>query len=99
MERDRFLAIIQALNKVPISACPHFLALSAQFGVPINTLHSIHSQEVQTRVRLSGNDLKSKINELINYYLAGTLLISHSALNTASPSYLKRDPLLLTSLL
>ncbi|KAL4519689.1 hypothetical protein Ndes2437A_g07867 [Nannochloris sp. 'desiccata'] len=75
MERDRFLVIIQALNKVPISACPHFIALSARFGVPVNTLHSIHSQEVQTRVRLSGNDLKSKLNELIKHYLAGVDLL------------------------
>jgi hypothetical protein len=71
MERDRFLTIIQALNKVPISACPHLSALSTQFEVPVDTLHSIHSQEVQTRVRLNGNDLKSKMNELIKYYLAG----------------------------
>lgn len=71
MERDRFLAIIEALNKVPISACPHFNALATQFAVPVNTIHSIHSQEVQTRVRLRGNDLKSKLNELIKYYLAG----------------------------
>lgn len=78
MERDRFLVIIQALNKVPISACPHFIALSARFGVPVNTLHSIHSQEVQTRVRLSGNDLKSKLNELIKHYLAGKLPILKS---------------------
>lgn len=77
MERDRFIALVQALNKVPISACPHFMALSAQFGVPVNTLHSIHSQEVQTRVRLSGNDLKNKLNELINYYLAGKLKYSN----------------------
>lgn len=73
MERDRFIELVQALNKVPISACPHFIALSARFGVPIGTLHSIRSQEVQTRVRLSGNDLKNKLNELIKYYLAGKL--------------------------
>jgi hypothetical protein len=78
MERDHFFAIMQALNKVPISACPHFLAFSAQFGVPVATLHSIHSQEVQTRVRLSGNDLKSKLNELIQHYLSGKLKDFHT---------------------
>jgi hypothetical protein len=85
MERDRFIAIVQALNKVAISACPHFIAFSARFGVPINTLHSIYSQEVQKRVRLSGNDLKNKLNELIKYYLAGKLPFLKYILQTLSP--------------
>lgn len=71
MDRDHYNAILRALRAVPLSACPHLKALAARHGVPVGTLQSIYSQEVQFKTRVSGGDLRARLPALITSYLKG----------------------------
>ena len=64
------------LEKVtlPISAVPHFRALAALFGVSLETVYSIYSQEVQARVVRTHHVLKQSVPDLARRYLAGAAL-------------------------
>lgn len=71
MDRDRYNAILRALRAIPISACPYLKALALLHDVPMGTLQSIYSQEVQFKTRVSGGDLRARLPSLITAYLQG----------------------------
>lgn len=73
MERDRYHAIVSILQALPISSCPNLNLLSKKFSASVETLHSIYSQEVKTRVLQRGRDVKNRIDGLARDYIAGNV--------------------------
>ena len=56
---------------VPLAAWPHFEGIAAACGVPVDTVHSIYSQEVQSRVRRGNHLITAAAPEYARRYLAG----------------------------
>lgn len=70
MERSKYEAV-QAMVKLPMSAIPHFKAIAHHFGVSLETVYSIYSQEVQNRVKETNHRLKELWPGHAKRYTAG----------------------------
>lgn len=70
MERCTHAAILQTLA-LPLSAWPHFHAVARLFGVSFDTVFSIYSLEVQTRVLRTNHVVKAGMAQHAQAWLAG----------------------------
>lgn len=70
MERSVYAAILEKVS-LPLSAWPHFQALAQLFGVSFDTVFSIYSFEVQTRVLRTNHVVKAAMGKHAQRYLAG----------------------------
>lgn len=73
MDRATHSAILQKLA-LPLSAWPHFQAIAQLFGVSFDTVFSIYSQEVQSRVLRRNHVVKAAMAGHAQRWLAGKLL-------------------------
>lgn len=70
MDRSVYRAILEKVT-LPLSAWPHFEAVSRLFGVSFDTVFSIYSLEVQSRVLRTNHVVKAAIARHAQRYLAG----------------------------
>ena len=70
MDRAVYRAILEKVS-LPLSAWPHFHALAQLFGVSVDTVFSIYSFEVQTRVLRTNHVVKAAMGSHAKRYLAG----------------------------
>ena len=70
MERAVYRAILEKVS-LPLSAWPHVHALAQLFGVSFDTVFSIYSFEVQTRVLRTNHVVKAAMGKHAQRYLAG----------------------------
>lgn len=71
MDADAYATLVEAVNAVPVSACPHFRSLSKVFGVPEDTVKSIYGQEWQYRIKSQHSVLLAKISGISNQFRSG----------------------------
>lgn len=71
MDRSTHKQLQQALA-LPLSAWPHFHAIAQLFGVSFDTVFSIYSLEVQTRVLRTNHVVKAAMAQHAQAWLAGT---------------------------
>jgi hypothetical protein len=70
MDRGVYEAVLEKMT-IPLSATPHFRVIAQLFGVSIDTVYSIYSQEVQARVIRTHHQLKASSAAYAQRYLAG----------------------------
>lgn len=70
MNRAVYRALLEELS-LPLSAWPHFVAIATHFGVSFDTVFSIYSQEVQSRVLRTNHVVKAGMERHARRYLAG----------------------------
>lgn len=70
MDRALYMSIVQELV-LPISAIPNFRLIARRFGVSPDTVYSIYSQDVTTRVKRRHHLLRQGGAELARRYMGG----------------------------
>ncbi|KAL4434237.1 hypothetical protein ABPG75_000678 [Micractinium tetrahymenae] len=71
MDRAAYRALVERLT-LPLSAWPHFAAIARMAGVSVDTVFSIYSLEVQSRVLRTNHVVKAAMSGHVQRYLAGT---------------------------